>query len=131
MTRSIRHAATLLALTAMLFRAFIPAGWMPAAAGAAPLAFCTAGGMVWLQTDPPLGLDSSLDPGSPAPDDSGGLHASPCAFAAAATLAGGTTAQQAVHVECRTSAPRPASTRFIATARHISNHPARAPPLFS
>ena len=131
MTRSVRRAATLFALTAMLLRAFIPAGWMPAAAGGAPLAFCTAGGMVLLEADSSLDLDPTLDPGSPAPDDNSGLHASPCAFATAATLAGGTTAPQTVHLNFRASAPQPVSTRFIATTRPISNHPARAPPLLS
>ena len=54
-----RHHAAVIALAAILLRAFIPAGWMPHAGTV--LAFCTADGLVLL--DSPAG-----DPAAPPED---------------------------------------------------------------
>jgi hypothetical protein len=72
--QGVRRAAVHLALVALLLRAFLPAGWMPGAAGDAPLVMCSVG----------MAHDAdSQDRGdkSPAKPDNGADGA--CAFAAA------------------------------------------------
>jgi hypothetical protein len=79
--RTILKSATVqLALLAMLLRALLPAGWMPAAseAGASPLAICTLKGPAHLA---PAGTDAHH-----------GRTDRFCPFAAAAHLAGPTFA---------------------------------------
>jgi hypothetical protein len=73
MHRQLRQNAALLALVAMLLRAAIPAGWMPDSGAGAPLAFCTADGLVLVQA-------GAADHGS-SPDDHDTLI---CPFAASA-----------------------------------------------
>jgi hypothetical protein len=64
-----RRAAVHLALVALLLRAFLPAGWMPGAAGDAPLVMCS------------VGTAHEAGDKSPAKPDNGADGA--CAFAAA------------------------------------------------
>jgi hypothetical protein len=67
-----RSLAVSLALCAMVLRALLPEGWMPAASAAAPLVICSIDG-----------THHSKAPGAPAQPQS----QAPCAFAAAAPLA--------------------------------------------
>jgi hypothetical protein len=131
MTRSVRHAAALLALAAMLLRAAIPAGWMPSAAGDSLLTMCTANGVVLLQADTPIDLDRPALEGADDSDPHAGGLMAPCAFAAAATLAGGATVPQTSPVDFHAPAPPILRAPPTVACRPVSNHPARAPPTFS
>lgn len=112
-----RCAAVSLALCAMLLRALLPDGWMPAAVGS-PFVICSVDG---------------AHSGGKAPADPAREHShAPCAFAAAAPLAPPQVAP--------TAAPATAAVqriafawrggRFDSHATHRSNAP-RAPPVFS
>lgn len=139
MTRSIRHAAALLALAAMLLRAAIPAGWMPSAAGDAPLTMCTASGLVVLQGAASPGdapgatatLDGLAQDGQDSSDPHASAHIAPCAFAASATLAGSNAHPLTLPGEFHAQTPSGTRASPARKARPPSNHPARAPPTFS
>ena len=74
MTSVFRSLAVTLALSAMLLRAVLPAGWMPDLAGTgAPLVICSVDGLHHVPKDPSRNHD----------DD----HGYACPFAAAAHLA--------------------------------------------
>jgi len=110
-----RCAAISLALCAMVLRALLPDGWMPAAA-ATPFTICSVDG---------------VHGGGKAPADPARSHA-PCAFAAAAHLAPPQVAPSAAPV---LSAAWPIrfsrrSEPVRQRADHRSNPP-RAPPVFS
>ncbi len=113
-----RSAAISLALGAMLLRALLPDGWMPAVAMGTPFVICSVDGV----------HSGGKQPADPVRESS---HA-PCAFAAAAHLAPPILAPAAV--------PTPAYGQPIVLAwrgawfdsydRQRSNPP-RAPPSFS
>ena len=112
-----RSAAVSLALCAMVLRALLPDGWMPAAAGA-PFVICSVDGVHF----------GGKVPGDPARERA---HA-PCAFAAAAPLA---PPQFPLLAVSRSSPERAIafasrSERFDSHARNRANAP-RAPPSFS
>ncbi|HJW39827.1 MAG TPA: hypothetical protein VJ476_01215 [Rhizomicrobium sp.] len=114
---SYRSVAVTLALCAMVLRALLPDGWMPAAtAGPAPFVICSIDG---------------IHSGGNAPSKQEHSHA-PCAFAAAAPLSPPATAPLAF-----SALPLVAALAFEATDRapvrqilSASNAP-RAPPSFS
>ncbi|MEI9991247.1 MAG: hypothetical protein WDM86_14525 [Rhizomicrobium sp.] len=112
-----RSAAISLALCAMVLRALLPDGWMPAAAGA-PFVICSVDGV----------HDGGKQPGDPAREHS---HA-PCAFAAAAPLAppqvAGFAAPAVSAIPSVAFAGRAGPLQ--ARAFHRPNAP-RAPPFFS
>jgi hypothetical protein len=76
MNRTVRLAAVTVALAAMLLRALIPAGWMPAQG--ASLVICTMQG--------PLRIAADLHGNPQKPQDS--HHTEVCPFAAAPVLSG-------------------------------------------
>ena len=113
-----RSAAVSLALCAMLLRALLPDGWMPAATAGTPFVICSVDGV----------RSGGKQPADPARESS---HA-PCAFAAAAHLAPPVFAPVALPAP---SNAQPAvlawrSARLESHARERS-HPPRAPPSFS
>jgi hypothetical protein len=86
MIRNLRFAAVHIALAAMMLRALLPAGWMPAAiAGGAPLVVCTMDGPVSLV----LGPGGKPLKHQPSQDDA--RHHEMCPFAAAPHLASPST----------------------------------------
>ncbi len=110
-----RSASVSLALCAMVLRALLPDGWMPAAAGS-PFVICSVDGV----------HGGGKQPSDPA------RERAPCAFAAAAHLAppalvpfAGPTAAPAQIIAL--ADPR---DRTSSSARRRS-HPPRAPPNFS
>jgi len=109
-----RSAAVSLALCAMVLRALLPDGWMPAAAG---FVICSVDGM----------HSGGKVPGDPARQRT---HA-PCAFAAAAPLAPPQSAAPAVSLsgKGRTIAFSRRDERFDSHTRYRANAP-RAPPSF-
>jgi len=113
-----RSTAISLALCAMLLRALLPDGWMPAATTGTPFVICSVDGV----------HSGGKQPADPARESG---HA-PCAFAAAAHLAPPAFAAVALPVP---SNAQPAifawrSARLESHARQRS-HPPRAPPSFS
>lgn len=80
--KNIRLAGLHFALVAMLLRAFLPVGWMPAPpshtadANWVPFVICTGNGLVRL----------NAPPGSDHSDDKKAHHVAPCPYAAAAHL---------------------------------------------
>lgn len=82
MVRNLRLAAVMLALTAMLLRALLPAGFMPGvAAGGSSIVVCTMDGLVRIALD----ADGKPVKKQPAQDDA--HHQQLCPFAAAVQLA--------------------------------------------
>ena len=81
--RTTRLVLLQLALVAMVLRALIPAGWMPAAGGQGTgLVICTGQGLVTIQ----LGPDGKPLPAQPGDQDQSHHH-DVCPFAAAGHLA--------------------------------------------
>jgi len=115
-----RSAAVQLALVAMLLRAFLPAGWMPAAiasADASPFVICT--------------LDGPLHPAPAKPSHDHDRASAPCVFAAsvhAATPA----AEPAKVAPVTTASPVAFTARHDVVAASVQFRPntARAPPAF-
>ena len=124
MHRALRQHATVLALVAMLLRAFIPAGWMPSSQPGAPLAFCTAGGMLELPASAATDLlDAPATESHPAPDPG---H---CVFAGTA-LAAPPGSSAGIAISDRLLGP--ILTHALPAHRQFSLagvHPARAPPV--
>lgn len=118
MNAACRSLAVTLALAAMLVRALLPMGWMPAPApdGGAVLVVCTMDGLHHLPAGHP--------PAKGAADDRGYV----CPFAAAAHLA--PPLVSAVVVPPATIArPEPVVPAFARFASAVSQaHPARGPP---
>ena len=83
MSRTLKHAGVQIALVAMLLRALLPAGWMPADNSGAPFTICTVNGPVHLAQAP----DGRTGKGSQ--DD--GRQNDICPFAASVHLATPTT----------------------------------------
>jgi hypothetical protein len=114
-----RSAAISLALCAMLLRALLPDGWMPAAAGSpSPFVICSVDGV----------HSGGKQPSDPAHEHT---HA-PCAFAAAAHLAPPVLAPvlaPAATLVHTVAFIRP-DVRIDTHERHRPNAP-RAPPVFS
>jgi|GEM_PF-2760886 len=114
-----RSVAVSLALCAMVLRALLPDGWMPApAASAAPFVICSMDGI----------HTGGKQPADPAHERA---HA-PCAFAAAAPLSPPLVAIMAVPVSqpVERLALTARSDPFTSHAIHRANAP-RAPPAFS
>ncbi|HXC53833.1 MAG TPA: hypothetical protein VNU97_00925 [Rhizomicrobium sp.] len=113
-----RSLAISLALSAMVLRALLPDGWMPAsAAGAAPFVIC--------------GIDGAHDGKAPAQPGRDIRHA-PCAFSAAAPLApaGGATLAPAALPRAERIARVFTGERRASAAAYRANAP-RAPPTVS
>jgi hypothetical protein len=113
-----RSLAVSLALCAMLLRALLPDGWMPAAqANGAPLVICTMDGTHHRQAPTQPGQERS--------------HA-PCAFAAAAPLAPpAVTAVVSRPAHGAVRFARAFADRDIAIAPDFRPNAPRAPPAFS
>jgi hypothetical protein len=119
----LKSAAFQLALAAMLLRAVLPAGWMPApvtGANASPFVICSIDGP---QHSPPGRQKSG--------DDIDHSHGAPCVFASAAHLAPAVDA---------TPAPLALNIAFVAydvraepapLETLLSPHAARGPPAFA
>jgi hypothetical protein len=107
-----RSLAVSLALCAMVLRALLPDGWMPAANAAVPLVICSIDG-----------THHTKAPGEPARS-----HA-PCAFAAAAPLSppSANVAIKIARDEATTLAPRFLDFQFV-NAPLFRPNAARAPP---
>jgi hypothetical protein len=127
MLRTLKFAGLQLALVAMVLRALLPDGWMPAETGASgiPIAICTVNG--------PLNMVVGQDgkPSKPAPLQNSTHHPDACPFAAAPHFA---TIAPAVAPAPSTLAAilafRVPQTASIAGApRHTPQSP-RAPPSF-
>jgi hypothetical protein len=115
-----KSAAVHFALLAMLLRAVLPAGWMPAAisnADASPFVICT--------------MDGPLHSAPAKPSHDHDRATSPCVFASAAPLSSPDAAIVALapaqHVSQIAFAPL---RETIITAPHFRPNPARAPPAF-
>lgn len=122
MRRLSRPVAAYMLLLAMLVRGLVPAGWMPASSGGAPLAICTLHGLQIVDTAP-KGQPSPQRDTAPAAHDI-------CPFAAAAHLTLGPAAPAAPLPQVMAYAPAPSASLGGAIAREVSLvHGARAPPL--
>lgn len=110
-----RSCALLLALSAVLLRGLLPAGWMPNTSGTPGLTICTINGLRHVPT-----------PGGPA---HGPQHQSVCPFAAAPPLA---SADAPVLALARsfafTHAAKPERADVFVRASAYDVHAARAPP---
>lgn len=123
MGKRIRSAAAWLALSAMLLRALVPAGWMPAASGGAFLVLCTANGLVQVLDAQP----DSATGGSPASHLPAADGTCPFGATAVPALPGAPApvADFAMHHEAPAPGSRPAFAGFPPTGSHAP----RAPPL--
>jgi hypothetical protein len=123
MRTALKPVALQLALVAMVLRALLPAGWMPAAissANASPFVICTIDGPVHQTSD-------KQKPSS----DHDRAHA-PCVFAAAAPLASPASDTVALAPSNLTAPIFFASSRDTVTASALFRpNAARAPPAFS
>ena len=118
--RAARSIAVSLALCAMLLRALLPDGWMPAANAAAagtPFVICS--------------VDADHH-GGKAPGDTQQRTHAPCAFAAMAPLSPPCSAAIPVRIACDVSviARRAYTARTVDRPAYRRNAP-RAPPLLS
>jgi hypothetical protein len=115
-----KSAAVQIALLAMLLRAVLPAGWMPAAiasADASPFVICT--------------MDGPLHSAPAEPGHDHDRATSPCVFASAAPLASPDIAIAAPTPTLRVSQIVFGSpNQTIITAPHFRPNAARAPPAF-
>ena len=114
-----RSAAIGLALCAMVLRALLPDGWMPAAAaGSSPFVICS--------------VDGVHGGGKPPADPARESRHAPCAFAAAAHLAPPAIAPAGAFLPPR-GQPIPLAWRNARLDSHERprSHPPRAPPAFS
>lgn len=115
MLRAFRPAALLVALTAMLLGAMMPAGWMPGASGMPVMCSMDAG------------ASKSGAPQTPLPGDDGHRHE--CPFAAAPHLATPVALPVPGAPAAQAAAPRLAFAARLAPSRAHAPHAARAPPL--
>jgi hypothetical protein len=117
----IRNAATTLALVAMLLRALLPDGWMPAPPGShATLVICTATGFKHIAL-----------PGEPSKKQhENGNESGPCAFAAASPFAPPAALASPLPQQAERAAPL-VFAQALPPSRAVSraNNP-RAPPVF-
>jgi len=115
-----KSAAVHIALLAMLLRAVVPAGWMPAAiasADASPLVICTVDGPLHAPAKPSHDHDRA---------------ASPCVFASVAPLSSPAVETLAFAPELIPSQIAFAPLREnIVAAPHFRPNAARAPPAFA
>lgn len=122
MRANFRILALSVALTAMVLRALIPAGWMPQAGGSI-LTLCTIEGQIQIAVGP----DGQPLKNTPAKD---GEHQF-CPFAASSTLASTNTTPVLVAPITAYAAARPPAFATNRTAtRHTPQAP-RAPPTLS
>ena len=133
MRNKIHHSAIVLALTAMVLRALLPAGWMPNPAGFAELPFI----ICRMDTSMPMQMDMSM----PMPMD---IHGGPsgrhdqqqnnetCPFAAAPHLAAASSWAPILAPELTYVASSPLILTYAAAgaARYSPQSP-RAPPSFA
>lgn len=124
MMRNLRFAAVYVALTAMILRALLPAGWMPGeVAGGSPLVICTMDGPVSLM----LGPDGKLLKHQPAQDSA--RHHDMCPFAGAPHLNSPSTVAGIAPPSSAIEAAQDVSRiAFVADETRHSPQSPRAPP---
>lgn len=122
-----RQAGLYIALAAMLFRAFMPDGWMPAsrmaASGVAWPAFviCTSNGLV-----------KAPDPaGEPHRDGDHGSRYTPCAYAAAHLSTPEVSASVVLYEAAFVSAPLTARAEALVAKAIFQPQRSRAPPFLT
>lgn len=117
-----RKAATTLALAAMLLRAFLPAGWMPAPSASTFLVICTMDG--------PRRIALPDQPAKKQHQDQSDRENGPCPFAAAIAFA--PPAAVTVPVPIATAEPTALRIANAASPTDVREraHGARAPPSF-
>ena len=120
MRMTCRSAAVQIALLAMLLRAVLPAGWMPAAvtsANASPFVICT--------------MDGPLHSAPTKPSHDHDRATSPCVFASAAPLSSPDIAIAApTPMQFASQIAFAPLHETIIAARHFRPNAARAPPAF-
>lgn len=112
----LRSLAHTLALVAMLLRALLPPGWMPAPGHAGTIVLCTIDGRHAIS--PPNGS-------VPGPKQN---HDGPCAFAAAGPIAPPSALVVHVPPEARLVVSRFGAASLFVTRLDRHSHPPRAPP---
>lgn len=127
-TKTASGVGLYIALAAMLFRAFLPEGWMPAPpssavdAGWAPFVICTSDGLVRLHETP----------GSTSRDGDPAHRYAPCPYAAAASLAVPEAGVDvALYDAVFVSAPLFAGERVFAERVLLERQRSRAPPFLN
>jgi hypothetical protein len=120
---ALSRLASALMLMALIVRAALPQGWMPAgdsaSASGASFTICTVTGPLQLKLD---------QEGNPVPDSPDGTAHQPCAFAALASLSAPADSQAISPPQLHESAYRPPASQLAPEKPSHGPSGARAPP---